>query len=197
LEFDKSIFINCPFDDEYKPLLKTLLFVIKKLGFIPRISLERNDSSEVRLNKIKELIESSKFGIHDLSRHKSKKSDEYFRLNMPFELGLDLGCRDFNPDSKFRNKKILILEQEKYSTQKALSDLSFADCKCHNGQEEELVYEVRTWIIENGFKVKQSGSSLWDEYNIFNSKLFEQKINEKFTQKDIDLMSVAEFLGYL
>ncbi len=48
---------------------------------------------------------------------------------MPFELGIDLGCRDYNSEEKYKLKKILILEEEKYSTQKALSDLSFADCK--------------------------------------------------------------------
>lgn len=48
--FEKSVFINGPFDEEYFPLLKTLLFTIKKLNFIPRISLERNDSGKVRLN---------------------------------------------------------------------------------------------------------------------------------------------------
>jgi hypothetical protein len=67
MDFNNNIFINCPFDDEYFPLLKPLLYTIKKIGFTPRISLERNDSGEIRLNKIKELIESSKYSIHDLS----------------------------------------------------------------------------------------------------------------------------------
>lgn len=31
LSFEKNIFINCPFDKEYLPMLKTLLYVIKKL----------------------------------------------------------------------------------------------------------------------------------------------------------------------
>jgi len=93
LSFEKNIFINCPFDKEYLPMLKTLLYVIKKIGYNPRIALERSDSGEVRLDKIKELIESSKYSIHDLSRIKSKEVGEYSRQNMPFELGLDLGCR--------------------------------------------------------------------------------------------------------
>ena len=76
MDFDKNVFINCPFDNAYFPLLKPLLYAIKKIGFNPRISLERNDSGEVRLYKIKELIESSKFGIHDLSRVKAKAKGE-------------------------------------------------------------------------------------------------------------------------
>jgi hypothetical protein len=192
--FGKSVFINCPFDEVYQPLLRTLIFTIKTIGFIPRITLERNDSGEVRLHKIKELIESSKYSIHDLSRSKSKSENEYFRLNMPFELGLDLGCRDYHTNKIYKDKKLLILEEEKYSTQKALSDLSFADCKCHKGDAEELVYEVRTWFIENGISISKSASSLWDEYNYFNAKLYEFKIAKGFNKKDLERLSIAEFI---
>ncbi len=197
MSYEKNIFINCPFDDAYFPLLKPLLYTIKRIGFNPRISLERNDSGEIRLNKIKELIESSKYSIHDLSRTKATKIGEYFRQNMPFELGLDLGCRDYNSDCKYREKKILILEEEKYSTQKALSDLSFADCKCHKGDAEELVYEVRNWFVENGHKGVPSASSIWDDYNIFYADLYENKYKNGFKQKDINRLPIAEFIGFI
>lgn len=193
MDFDKNIFINCPFDDDYFPLLKPLLYTLKKIGFKPRISLERNDSGEIRLHKIKELIESSKYSIHDLSRAKAKKAGEYFRQNMPFELGLDLGCRDY----KFKGKKILILEEEKYSTQKSLSDLSFADCKCHRGEAEELVYEVRNWFAENGHKKVPSASSIWDGYNEFYADLYEEKSNLGFKPKDINRLPIPEFMDFI
>lgn len=195
--FEKNIFINCPFDDDYLPLLKPLLYTIKKIGFNPRISLERYDSGEIRLHKIKELIESSKYSIHDLSRAKSKTIGEYFRQNMPFELGLDLGCRDYNSNRAFKEKKILILEEEKYSTQKALSDLSFADCKCHKGEAEELVYEVRNWFVENRLKEIPSASSLWDDYNMFYADLFEEKSKKGFKQKDINRLPIVEFMDFI
>ncbi len=197
MDFEKNIFINCPFDKKYIPLLKTLLYTIKKIGLNPRISLERNDSGEVRLHKIKELIESSKYGIHDLSRARAKKIGEYFRQNMPFELGLDLGCRDYKIGNGYKKKKILILEEEKYSTQKALSDLSFADCKCHKGEAEELVYEVRNWFAENGMKNLPSASSIWDDYNAFYANLFEEKRKEGFKKKDINRLPIAEFMRYI
>ena len=197
MDFEKNIFINCPFDDEYFPLLKPLLYTVKVIGFNPRISLERNDSGEIRLHKIKELIESSKYSIHDLSRSKSKIVGEYFRQNMPFELGLDLGCRDYHSHSKFKDKQILILEEEKYSTQKALSDLSFADCKCHKGEAEELVYEVRNWFSENGLKNVPSASSIWDGYNIFYADLFEEKSKLGFKQKDINRLPIPEFIDFI
>lgn len=186
-----------PQDISYLPLLKCLLFTIKKIGLTPRPALERHDSGEVRLQKIKQLIEESRYSIHDLSRVTSEKKGEYFRLNMPFELGMDLGCRDYHPLEKYRSKKFLILEKEKYTTQKALSDLSFADCKYHKNEPEEIVYEVRTWFVETGLKRIHSASSIWDEYNDFYTNLFQEKKSEGFTKKDIERISIPEFLDFV
>lgn len=86
MAFENNVFVNCPFDAEYKPLLDPLLFTIRYLGFQPRIALERSESGESRIAKIIELIEESKFAIHDLSRLKAKRKGEISRLNMPFEL---------------------------------------------------------------------------------------------------------------
>jgi hypothetical protein len=192
--FENQVFINCPFDKNYEPLLKPLLFTVIRLDLFPRIASERLDSAEVRLDKIKELIQSSQFSIHDLSRSKSSKKGEFFRMNMPFELGLDLGCKTYNPDEKYQSKKILILESEKYSTQKALSDLSFADCKTHKGEAEEIVYEVRNWFYECGFKNLESASAIWDDFNYFYTDLYEERIKAGFKTKDIDRLPMNEFI---
>jgi hypothetical protein len=68
MAFEKNVFINCPFDDQYLKLLRPLLFTVIYLGFTPRIALEALDSGEPRIKKILDLIEDSKYGIHDLSR---------------------------------------------------------------------------------------------------------------------------------
>src|SRR5258706_1268554 len=95
MAFEESVFINCPFDEEYFPLLRPLLFTVIYLGLTPRIALERKNSGEARFEKICELIRESKYAIHDLSRMKAKKAGDLFRLNMPFELVLDAGCSKF------------------------------------------------------------------------------------------------------
>ena len=89
-EFEKSVFINCPFDEGYLSLLRPLVFTILYLDFHPRLALERSDSEETRIRKIVNLIQASKFGIHDLSRCRSSKRGEFFRLTMPLELGIDI-----------------------------------------------------------------------------------------------------------
>ena len=71
---------------------------------------------------------------------------------MPFELGIDLGCRYYHPDLKFREKKFLVLEQKLFDTKIVLSDLSFADCESHEGDPEKLVEKIRDWIVSLGIK---------------------------------------------
>jgi magnesium-transporting ATPase (P-type) len=43
-----------------------------------------------------------------------------------------MGCKRYNPDPKYKTKQSLILEGEKFSYQKALSDLSGSDVRCHH-----------------------------------------------------------------
>jgi len=110
--FSNNVFINCPFDSDYISLLRPLLFTILYLGYNPRIASERSDSGEARFQKICELIEQSRISIHDLSRIRSVKKGEYYRLNMPFELGIDIGCRRYK-NGQTKKKKCLILEKRK------------------------------------------------------------------------------------
>ncbi len=56
MAFDRNVFVNCPFDDAYLPLLRPLLFVILYVGLTPRIALESLDSGRPRIDKIISLI---------------------------------------------------------------------------------------------------------------------------------------------
>ena len=112
-EFDRNVFINCPFDPAYLSLLRSLLFTIVYFRFVPKIALESSDSGEMRINKICELIKSSRYSIHDLSRLQSSKRKEFYRMNMPFELGIEYGCRHFASDH-LGEKRCLILAKERH-----------------------------------------------------------------------------------
>lgn len=195
--FDKNVFINCPYDDEYLPLLKALIFTIKACGFYPRIALERFNSAEVRLQKIKQLIEESCFSVHDLSRIKAVNAGDYFRLNMALELGMDIGCRDYHPEPIFRTKKLLVLESERYSVQRGLSDMSFGDCKTHEGSEEKLIKCVRDWFYESGTKKIKPASTIWDDFNEFMSNLYVEKTEQGYSQVEIDHILVPEYIDWI
>jgi hypothetical protein len=195
--FERNVFINCPFDDEYKRLLHPLFFTVSACGLTPRIATERMDSSEMRIEKIREIIEDSKYSIHDLSRIRSKRPKEYARLNMPFEIGLDFGCKIYHTDPKYRNKGFLILEAERYGTQKALSDLSGFDLKCHHNDPENIVSEVRTWLAEMGFQNLPGPDFIWIQYNKFNSDLFTDFSKNGFKPAQITNLATLEFFRYL
>lgn len=97
-DFEKNGFINCPFDSRYIPLLHPLMFTLLYLELNPRIATESLDSGVQRIDKICRLLKESKYSIHDLSRLKSDAVDEFYRLNMSFELGIDYGGRKFAKD---------------------------------------------------------------------------------------------------
>jgi hypothetical protein len=75
-DFSKNVFINCPFDSDYVALLRPLLFTVLYLGYVPRIASERLDSGEPRIDKIVDLIQHSRFSIHDLSRIEASEKKE-------------------------------------------------------------------------------------------------------------------------
>jgi hypothetical protein len=115
------------------------------MGLTPRLASERVDAGETRLEKIIELIAASRWSIHDLSRCEAREVGEIFRLNMPFELGIDYGCREFRED-KWTSKRFLILEEERYRFQRALSDISGSDIRHHEGKIVLVMKEVRDWL---------------------------------------------------
>jgi len=203
--YSENVFINCPFDDDYYDLRKILLFTVSYLGFTPRISLEVSDSGEIRLDKITRLIKESRFSIHDLSRLQAKSIDEFYRLNMPFELGIDYGLRKFDPT--FRDKRMLILEKSKFDYMKAISDISGMDIKNHESNPESLVKCVRSWFAETAnFKDLPASSKVYSDYFDFQTDLFKDKMKkykahyksteseaENFAKIEIEEMTIPEF----
>jgi len=200
---NNNIFINCPFDNQYVTyLLKPMLYAVLDFGLEPQLALNRSDSGENRINKIVELIRKSENSIHDLSRIKSSKTDEYYRLNMPFELGIDYGFRVTTmPDKKF-----LILEAEKYEYHKALSDISGWDIKCHNNQVDGIIECVRSWCVDTVcLKNIKSSAEVVSNFYSFNTDLFDyflerykKKYSEskaqEFAYKQIENMTISEYI---
>src|SRR5712691_4259840 len=191
--FQQNVFVNCPLDDDYLPLLRPLLFSIIYLELTPRIALERLDSGEPRVEKIISIIKESKFAIHDLSMLQARTTGEYFRLNMPFELGLDVGCRLFKT-GRWSNKRCLILEAEKYRYQAAISDLSNSDIAVHENQPVNVVSEVRNWL-NNEAKLNAPGAShVWARFNEFMADNYDALKSRGFSDRDIERLSVAELM---
>jgi len=52
VNYNISVFINCPFDQEYSPIFQSIIFTVIDCGYIARCASEISDSSEVRIDKI-------------------------------------------------------------------------------------------------------------------------------------------------
>jgi hypothetical protein len=102
--YDKSVFLNVPFDRAYKRLCEAAVFAICDCGLIARCAKEDEDSSTPRVEKIYKLINESKYGIHDISRVTLDSKNRLPRFNMPLELGIWLGARRYG-SKRIRSKQ--------------------------------------------------------------------------------------------
>lgn len=196
-DFESNIFINCPFDEDYLHLLRPLLFTIVYLGFNPRIASERSDSAENRLDKICGLIRNSKYSVHDLSRLRATRASEFYRMNMPFELGIEYGSRLFGP-APMDGKKCLILEAGRYDFMRALSDLSGSDIKSHANEPDEVVRAVRNWFVETvGLRRVESPRVIWYKFTDFADAFYGAREAEGFTDEDLNMMPVPEYIDFI
>jgi len=194
MSFEKNVFINCPFDNDYRVLIKPLVYSILFLGFNPKLS-QTISSSNIRINGIKEIIRSCKYGIHDLSRSKPMKDGDLPRFNMPYELGLDIGAMEYG-SGKLKAKKILILETEKYYYQKIISDIAGQDIESHNDDPFTLITKVRNWFSVNFKKMEIDGQRvIWISYNQFIEDL-STKLIGRYAAQDIENMPIADFIKF-
>jgi hypothetical protein len=144
-DYKKSVFINCPFDSAYEPLLQGLIFAVRHMRLVPKSALDPSDPGQPRFDKILTLIENCKYSIHDISRTEVDPNHGLPRFNVPFELGLDLGCKRFG---KHRQKKktTLILDVDRYRYRALLSDIAGFDIEEHNGSVEKTITVIRNWL---------------------------------------------------
>jgi hypothetical protein len=66
-----DVFVNCPFDSEYRPAFEALIFTITASGYNVRCALEEDDSANIRHDKLCRLIRESDRSIHDLSHDRA------------------------------------------------------------------------------------------------------------------------------
>ena len=193
IHFENSIFINCPFDKDYEEILQAMLFCIVYLGFQPRIASERSDSGEQRLAKVKALIEASKYSIHDLSRCEATQPGELFRLNMPFELGIDYGCRAYFGDGR-NEKRILILEEKPFRYRAAISDLAGFDIQAHENDFSKAIRKVRNWIVSETGTDAPGANRIEGHYYDFQEWHYERQLAAGFSEADIQDYPTSELL---
>jgi hypothetical protein len=185
LGYDKSVFINCPFDQDYKPLFEAIVFTVSDCGFQARCALEIEDGGQVRMEKIFHLIANSKLGINDLCRVDLDSATNLPRFNMPLELGIFLGAQRFG-QRRQKEKRCLILDRELYRYRAFISDIAGQDIQEHGNEPTRAIRVVRDWLRS---QTKDSGMPGWrsiaDRYEAFRADLHELCKEPKLDEEDL------------
>jgi hypothetical protein len=170
-EYERQVFINCPFDAQYQELFEAITFAVFDCGFLPRCAREADDGSQVRIAKIFDIIESCKFGIHDLSRTELDPESHLPRFNMPLELGIFLGAKRFGTGGQ-RQKICLILDREPFRYQKFISDIAGQDIHPHGGTVAAAIRCVRDCLRSATPKVSiPGGDTIGERHAAFSRQL--------------------------
>ena len=198
--YNDNVFINCPFDSDYKPLFDAMIFAIHDCGFVARCALEEGDTSQVRIDTIYNIIEDCRYAIHDISRTELDNTSDLPRFNMPLELGIFLGAKRFG-GKKQKNKKCLVMVREQYQYQKFISDISGQDPLAHNNNPEGVVKVVRRWLNNvSRRRMIPGGGIIWRRYQSFLNDLPELTQNLRLEIEDLESFKdytgvVAEWLS--
>ncbi len=114
---------------------------------------------------------------------------------MPFELGIDYGCQKLK-GGIWKDKKILILEKERFRFQRALSDLSGSDIKSHEDNPIKAICAVRDWFITEELQRGSSGKKVWNDFNDFQAYLYD-KVVEEDGHESTDEVLIPEIIHHM
>jgi hypothetical protein len=144
-ELRPSVFINCPFDDDYGEMLRATTFAIAACGYQPTCALDDDDAGRIRFEKLTQMIAGADLAVHDLSRIEVSEETLTPRFNMPFELGLYLGARHFGGPRQKR-KRTLVLAKSRSEWAPTISDLAGIDPTFHSGKPDRAIRAVRDFL---------------------------------------------------
>ena len=169
--YAQQVFINCPFDDHYTSLFEAIVFTVADCKFRPRCALEIDDGSQIRIEKIFNIISACKFGIHDISKTELDTSSGLPRFNMPLELGFFLGAKRYGQGEQ-REKICLILDREDYRYQKFISDIAGQDIRAHENEPRKAIARVRNWLRNSSPMISlPAGDFIANRYEAFRTEI--------------------------
>ena len=189
-----QVFINCPLDRDYLPLLRAIQFTLLICGFKPRAALERDNAAHVRVEKIIGIMAECRLGIHDISRTELDAKSGLPRFNMPYELGLFHGMARRGSASD-RKKSFLVLYRERYRYQVFLSDIAGQDIRAHDNQPEGVIKAVRNWLNTQVVKAPLPGAkAIIRDYHEFQLSLPDILADSQLEDDEVSFSDWSRFI---
>ena len=133
-----DVFLNFPYDNRFGSLYLAYIVGLVDLGLTPVATLGI-PSNATRIDRIYDLIRSSRYSIHDLSRVQlSRTAPRVPRFNMPFELGLAVAWARERPE----RHTFFIFESVPRRGHKSLSDMAGTDFSIHSDSPQGVMREL-------------------------------------------------------
>ena len=146
--YEKSVFLNCPFDDDFAPHLHAAVLAISAVGFIPRSARESEGVADPRIERIDKALRQSKYSIHDLSRYRGEGPENLSRFNMPLELGMALSTRYHSKISgPAQPHNWVALVPPGFVHQRVISDLAGFDQPVHKRTPKTIIGAISKWLM--------------------------------------------------
>ncbi len=189
-----NVFVNCPFDPAYKPTFDAVVFAVHDCGFFARCALEVTDSAQVRIDRLFDIIEACRYGVHDISRTELDAANNLPRFNMPLELGMFLAARRFG-SGRQADKACLVMDREPYRYQMFCSDIAGQDVQSHGGDPLDAIRIVRNWLrsVTRGADVPiPSGRKIAERYVAF---LHDLPAYCEAASLDLDDLTYSDYTG--
>ena len=139
---DLSVFINCPFDDEYASLRDALVFSTVCCGLLPRSAMDLGQVSIPRMRRILTVMAECRYSIHDLMRCGGEGDFNLARFNMPLELGIAIAHQEIAIAQ--HDWFVLVPNGHRYA--EFVSDLGGYDPLPHDGTPDAVVRAAMAWL---------------------------------------------------
>lgn len=166
-----DVFINCPFDAEYKPIFNAIVYTVVRSGYRARCGLETDDAAQNRFGKIIKIISECRYGIHDISRTEASGDPPLPRFNMPLELGLWFGAHHLGREDQ-AGKRCIVFDREEYRYLRFISDIGGQDIHAHGCDIPRLISELAAWLRHlPGGNHPGGGQAVLREYRTFEELL--------------------------
>ena len=149
IDFDRNVFINCAFDSTFIHQFRAIVFTVHSCGFIARCAMETGNAEGVRIDKIVRIIKDCRYGIHDLSCIEITEQSPLPRFNMPYELGVFMGCKAFG-GALHKKKDFIVIDSVPHRYKRLVSDLAGFDFPTYDQEDvNSLIKIIRDWLYHS------------------------------------------------
>lgn len=173
-----QVFLNYPFDMEFRPLANAIHFAVIAAGLIPVCAKDLSVPDRPRLEMLVDAIVHCHYSVHDFSRSKGEGDSNFARFNMPIEMGMAL----FHAlNTQRRQHRCAFFVATSHDYKQFVSDLAGLDPNHYDNEELSLVSGVYKWLLDVGKPLvnELSAVDVKEKYRYFKRELEKIEGSEK------------------